>query len=170
MQSNRLYLFRDTRFLPIFIVQCCGCLNDSLLKNALIILITYKLSSQLVESTQLLVLAANTVFVLPFVIFASIAGQVADRYERSTIVKIIKLFELSIVLFATYGFFDNSLVILFLSIFLMGIHSTFFGPIKYSVLPDHLYRNELLGANGFVEAGTFISILVGTIIGGYYTI
>jgi acyl-[acyl-carrier-protein]-phospholipid O-acyltransferase/long-chain-fatty-acid--[acyl-carrier-protein] ligase len=116
------------------------------------------------------VLAANSIFVLPFAIFASIAGQIADRYERSTIVKIIKLFELAIVLFATYGFFHNNLVILFLSIFLMGIHSTFFGPIKYSVLPDHLYRNELLGANGFVEAGTFISILVGTIIGGYYTI
>ncbi|WP_425360088.1 MULTISPECIES: acyl-[ACP]--phospholipid O-acyltransferase [unclassified Candidatus Tisiphia] len=170
MSSNRLYLFRDTRFLPIFIVQFCGCMNDNILKNALIILITYKLSSQLVESAQLLVLAANTIFVLPFVIFASIAGQVADRYERSTLVKIIKLFELIIVLFATYGFFDNSLVILFLSILFMGIHSTFFGPIKYSVLPDHLYRDELLGANGFVEAGTFISILVGTIIGGYYTI
>ncbi len=170
MQSNRLYLFRDTRFLPIFIVQCCGCLNDSVLKNALIMLITYKLSHHLVNSTQLLVLAANTIFVLPFVIFASIAGQVADRYERSTLVKIIKLFELAIVLFAIYGFLHSNLVILFLSVFFMGIHSTFFGPIKYSVLPDHLYRNELLGANGFVEAGTFITISIGTIIGGYYTI
>jgi len=170
MKSNRLYLFKDMRFLPIFIVQFCGCLNDSILKNAIIILITYKLSTQLVDSTQLLVLVANAIFVLPFAIFASIAGQVADKYERSTIVKIIKLFELAIILFAVYGFINNNLVILFLSIFFMGVHSTFFGPIKYSVLPDHLQRNELLGANGFVEAGTFTSILIGTIIGGYYTI
>lgn len=127
MPSNRLYLFRDTRFLPIFIVQYCGCLNNILQKNALIILITYKLSSQLVESTQLLVLAANTVLVLPFVIFASIAGQVADRYERSTLVKIIKLFELAIVLFATYGFFYNGLVILFYLFFLWVYIQHFLG-------------------------------------------
>ena len=93
MKSNRLYLFKDMRFLPIFIVQFCGCLNDSILKNAIIMLITYKLSTQLVDSTQFLVLVANAIFVLPFAIFASIAGQVADKYERTTIVKIIKLFK-----------------------------------------------------------------------------
>lgn len=171
MESNRLYLFRDIRFLPIFIVQFCGCLNDNVLKNALIILITYQLSNQLTTvSAPILILFANTIFVLPFVIFASIAGQVSDKYERSSLVKIIKLFEIIIILFAIYGFIQSSLVILFLSILFMGIHSTFFGPIKYSVLPDHLHKSELLGANGFVEAGTFISILIGTIIGGYYTI
>jgi acyl-[acyl-carrier-protein]-phospholipid O-acyltransferase/long-chain-fatty-acid--[acyl-carrier-protein] ligase len=170
MESNRLYLFKDARFLPIFIVQFCGCLNDNVLKNALIILITYKLSNQLAGSATMLVLAANTIFVLPFVIFASLAGQVADKYERSTLVKIIKILELILVIFATYGFMQNNLIILFLSILFMGVHSTFFGPIKYSVLPDHLHKNELLGANGFIEAGTFISILIGTIIGGYYTI
>lgn len=170
MKSNLLYLFRDMRFMPIFIVQFCGCLNDNIMKNALIMLITYKLSNQLSEWSYLLVLGANTIFVIPFVIFASLAGQIADRYERSTIVKIIKLFELFIVIFAAYGFQGNNLTILFLSIFFMGIHSTFFGPIKYSVLPDHLQKDELLGANGFVEAGTFFSILLGTIIGAYYTI
>lgn len=170
MGSNLLYLLRDVRFLPIFIVQFCGCLNDNVMKNALIMLITYKLSSQLLVSAPLLVLAANTIFVLPFVIFASLSGQIADRYERATLVKVIKLFELFIASLAAYGFKDNNLIILFLSILLMGIHSTFFGPIKYSVLPDHLHKDELLGANGLVEAGTFFSILMGTIIGGYYTI
>ncbi|WP_375326761.1 acyl-[ACP]--phospholipid O-acyltransferase [Candidatus Tisiphia endosymbiont of Nemotelus uliginosus] len=170
MGPNLLYLFRDVRFLPIFVVQFCGCVNDNVMKNALIMLITYQLSSQLVLSASLMVLAANTIFVLPFVLFASLAGQLADRYERSMLVKVIKLLELFIAIFAAYGFRGNNLGILFVSIFLMGIHSTFFGPIKYSVLPDHLHKDELLGANGFVEAGTFFSILVGTIIGGYYTI
>lgn len=169
MDQNQLYLFKDKRFLPIFIVQFCGCLNDSILKNALIILVTYTLSNQLIYSPQILVLIANTLFILPFIVFSSLAGQIADRYERSTIVKIIKFCELAIVAFAIYGFKHNNLIVLFSCITLMGIHSTFFGPIKYSVLPDHLKKNELLGANGFVEAGTFLSILIGTIIGGFYS-
>ena len=167
MYSNQLYLFKDIRFLPLFIVQFCGCLNDSVLKNALIILVTYKLSSELAQP-QLLILLANIIFILPFALFASLAGQIADRYERSFVVKIIKLIEVIIVLLASYGFIHNNLHILFVCIGLMGIHSTFFGPIKYSSLPDHLEKRELLGANGFVEAGTFISILIGTIIGGFY--
>ncbi|MEM6339153.1 MAG: acyl-[ACP]--phospholipid O-acyltransferase, partial [Pseudomonadota bacterium] len=96
------------------------------------------------------------------------AGQVADRYERSTIVKIIKAIEVGIVLLSSYGFYVNNLFILFSCIALMGIHSTFFGPIKYSVLPDKLRKDELLGANGFIEAGTFLSILFGAMIGGVY--
>lgn len=167
MRSNQLYLFKDVRFLPIFIVQFCGCLNDSIIKNALIILVTYKLSTEF-SDFKFLVLLANIVFIVPFVIFASLAGQVADKYERSTVVKIIKLAEIAIILLAAIGFFINNLLILFSCICLMGIHSTFFGPIKYSVLPDLLSKRELLGANGLVEAGTFISILIGTMIGGFY--
>jgi acyl-[acyl-carrier-protein]-phospholipid O-acyltransferase/long-chain-fatty-acid--[acyl-carrier-protein] ligase len=169
MKSNQQYLFKDKRFLPIFIVQFFGCLSDNIIKNALIILITYKLSAELGESQHILVLLANTVFITPFILFGSIAGQVADRYERSTIVKIIKFFEIIIVLIASYGFIINNLFILFMSLALMGIHSSFFGPIKYSVLPDHLTKNELLPANGYIEAGTFISILLGTMIGGFLT-
>jgi len=168
MQPNQLYLFKERRFLPIFIVQFCGCLNDSILKNALIILITYKLSISLGYSAQMLVISANTLFILPFVLFASLSGQIADRYERSHLVKIIKVCEVAIVALATYGFVNNNLVVLFFSILLMGTHSAFFGPIKYSVLPDHLKKEELLSANGLVEAGTFIAILIGTILGGFY--
>ncbi len=170
MDTNKLYLFKDRRFLPNFIVQLCGCLNDNILKNALVILITYGITGSLSKYNNLLVLIANATFVLPFIIFASIAGQIADKYERANLIKIIKICEIGIIAFAIYGFHHNNLLILFCSICLMGIHSTFFGPIKYSVLPDHLTKDELLGANGFVEAGTFIGIFIGTIIGSYYTI
>lgn len=168
MDSNQFYLFKDRRFLPIFLVQFCGCLNDGILKNALIILITFKLAGDVTVAPYILVMLANVIFIAPFIFFASLAGQIADRYERSTIVKIIKAIEIGIVLLSSYGFYINNLYILFTCIALMGIHSTFFGPIKYSVLPDKLKKNELLGANGFVEAGTFLSILFGAMIGGIY--
>ncbi|MBP7189868.1 MAG: acyl-[ACP]--phospholipid O-acyltransferase [Rickettsiaceae bacterium] len=168
MTTNKLYLFKDRRFLPLFIVQFCGCFNDNILKNALIILITYKLSGITEYSTATMLLAANAVLILPFVLFSGVAGQLADKYERSTLVKIIKMCEVFIVLFATYGFSESNILVLYASIALMGTHSTFFGPLKYSILPDHLEKEELLGANGFVEAGTFISILIGTILGGFY--
>jgi acyl-[acyl-carrier-protein]-phospholipid O-acyltransferase / long-chain-fatty-acid--[acyl-carrier-protein] ligase len=168
MDSNQFYLFKDRRFLPIFLVQFFGCLNDGILKNALIILVTFKLASQLTVEPYVLVMLANVIFILPFVLFASLSGQIADRYERSTIVKIIKTIEIGIVLLSSYGFYTTNLYILFTCIALMGIHSTFFGPIKYSVLPDKLKKDELLGANGFIEAGTFLSILFGTMIGGFY--
>lgn len=168
MTTNKLYLFKDKRFLPLFIVQFCGCFNDNILKNALIILITYKLVGLTLYSTATMLLAANAVLILPFIVFSGVAGQLADKYERSTLVKVIKLSEIFIVSFATYGFYESNIAILYASIALMGTHSTFFGPLKYSILPDHLEKEELLGANGFVEAGTFISILIGTILGGFY--
>ncbi len=170
MSSNQLYLLKDRRFLPIFLVQLFGCLNDNILKNALIILLTYELAHQLGQWSQPLVLLTNAIFILPYAIFASLSGQLADKYERSTLVKIIKFAEIFIVLLSCYGFAYHNLTVLFICVALMGIHSTFFGPIKYSVLPDHMHKNELLSANGFVEAGTFISILIGTILGGFYTL
>jgi acyl-[acyl-carrier-protein]-phospholipid O-acyltransferase / long-chain-fatty-acid--[acyl-carrier-protein] ligase len=168
--SSQLYLFKSKRFLPLFIIQFCGCLNDNILKNALIILITYKLAADFLHWSPILVLLANAIFISPFILFASLSGQVADKYERSLIVKIIKFIEIIIVLVSFYGFFNNNLYVIFCCICVLGIHSAFFGPIKYSALPDHLDKTELLSANGFVEAGTFLSILIGTIIGGYYTI
>lgn len=168
MDSNQLYLFKNRRFLPIFIVQFCGCLNDSILKNALIILITFKIAGSLTIAPYMLVMLANVLFIAPFVLFASLAGQIADRYERTIIVQLIKFIEIGIVCLSAYGFYSVNLVILFIALTLMGIHSTFFGPIKYSVLPDQLKKQELLGANGYIEAGTFMSIMLGTIIGGFY--
>lgn len=168
MSANKLYLFKDKRFLPLFIVQFCGCFNDNILKNALIMLIAYKLVGEVAFSPSIMILIANAIFILPFVVFSGIAGQIADKFERSKLVQIIKIVELGIMLLAIYGFANSNLLILYIALFLMGIHSTFFGPLKYSILPDHLNKDELLGANGFVEAGTFISILIGTILGGFY--
>lgn len=169
MDSNQFYLFKDRRFLPIFLVQFCGCLNDGILKNALIILITFKLVGELTVPPYILIMFANILFIAPFILCASIAGQVADRYERSIVVKIIKAIEIVLVLLSSYGFYSGNLYILFVCIFLLGMHSAFFGPIKYSVLPDKLKKEELLSANGFIEAGTFLSILFGAMVGGVYT-
>lgn len=168
MISNQTYLFKDRRFLPIFLVQFLGCLNDSILKNALIILVTYKISHELSYSAYLLVMLANIIFIAPFLIFASLAGQIADKYERANLVKIIKFAELGIISLSIYGFYHTDLFILFSCIGLMGVHSAFFGPIKYSVLPDHMKKDELLSANGLIEAGTFFSILLGTMLGNLY--
>lgn len=168
MTTNQTYLFKDKRFWPLFVVQFCGCFNDNVLKNALIILITYKLSGMTAYSTPIMLLLANAIFISPYIIFSGLAGQLADKYERSTLVQIIKFIELGIIIFASYGFFNTDLVVLYTAIGLMGMHSTFFGPLKYSIMPDHLTKEELLAANGFVEAGTFVSILIGTILGGFY--
>lgn len=116
MDSNKLYLFKDRRFLPNFIVQLCGCLNDNILKNALVILITYGVVGSLSKYNNLLVLVTNAIFVLPFIIFASIAGQIADKYERSTLIKIIKACEIAIIAFAIYGFHHNNIIVLLCSI------------------------------------------------------
>lgn len=168
MSSNQIYLFKDRRFLPIFIVQLFGCLNDSVLKYALIVLITFKLAGQLSMPAHVMVMIANIVFIAPFVLFASLAGQLADKYERAFLTKIIKIFELVIVFVAVYAFKSTNIPLLYVALAMLGTHSAFFGPIKYSVLPDQLDKSELISANGYIEAGTFLGILIGTLIGGFY--
>lgn len=168
MQSNQIYLFRDKRFLPMFLVQGFGCLNDNIIKNSLIMLITFTLANQLDTPAHILVMIANVIFISPFVLFASLAGQIADKYERAIVTRIIKFAELIIVLLTIYAFKQGNISFLYICLGLLGIHSTFFGPLKYSVLPDNLHKEELISANGFVEAGTFFAILVGTMLGGFY--
>jgi acyl-[acyl-carrier-protein]-phospholipid O-acyltransferase/long-chain-fatty-acid--[acyl-carrier-protein] ligase len=168
MGTNQGYLFKDKRFLPLFITQFFGCFNDNILKNALTTIITYE-SVQLFGLTgALLALVAHGLFIIPFVILAGLAGQIADKYERAYLIRIIKAVEIGITALVIYGFYYNNLVILFFCLLLMGIHSTFFGPLKYSVLPDHLNKDELLAANGYIDAGTFLSILIGTLFGTIY--
>ncbi len=161
-------LFRTRNFLPIFIAQFCSCLNDSLIKSALIIYVTYKIDSAFGLSSALLVLLLQAIFISPFVIFASIAGELADKYEKTQIIRLIKVSEIVIVILSAYGFYHKSISLLFLNIFLLGVHSTFFGPIKYSILPEHLPKEALLNANGLIEAATFVGICAGSILGGLY--
>ncbi|KJV56361.1 major Facilitator Superfamily protein [Orientia chuto str. Dubai] len=162
MNDNKLYLFKDRRFMPLFITQFCGCLNDNILKSALVILIVYKLAD------ANLLLIVNAIFILPFIILAGIAGQIADKFEKSCLISIIKISEIAIIVLAIYGFHINNFMILLAAIGLMGVHSVFFGPLKYSMLSDQLCKSELLGANGYVEAGTFFAILLGNILGAIY--
>jgi acyl-[acyl-carrier-protein]-phospholipid O-acyltransferase/long-chain-fatty-acid--[acyl-carrier-protein] ligase len=159
-------LFKTRRFLPLFITQFLGALNDNLLKNAMIMLVTYRIAVTTGENAQILVTVAAGLFILPFFLFSATAGQLADKYDRAALARIIKLAEICIMAVASVGFFAHSTGLLLTALFGMGVHSTFFGPIKYALLPQQLHDDELLAGNGYIEAGTFLAILLGTILGG----
>lgn len=160
-------LLQDRRFLPLFLTQLFGCFSDALLKTAFIMLVTYSSTS---VYSDFLVSLANLVLIFPFIALGSIAGEVADKYEKSKLIKIIKFIEILIVLFAIICFTTKSIALLLFSIALMGVHSTMFGPLKFSILPEHLKKSELVVANAYIEASTFIGILIGTMIGGFYNL
>lgn len=159
-------LITSRRFMPLFVTQFCGALNDNLLKNALVMLVTYRIATEDHAQTQIVVTLAAGLFILPYFLFSALCGQIADKYNRATLTRLIKIAELVIMPFAALGFYLNNIVILLVALFLMGIHSTFFGPIKYALLPQHLHDDELISANAYIEAGTFLAILIGTIAGG----
>lgn len=157
-------LLSQRRFAPFFGVQFLGALNDNLFKNTMVILFAFKASSE-AESGFLTNLAAG-LFILPFFLFSAVAGQLADKYEKSRIMRTIKAAEIGIMAVGAIGFFTGSTLLLFITLFLMGAHSAFFGPVKYSILPQHLKEEELMTGNALVEMGTFLAILIGTIAGG----
>lgn len=163
---TQLSLLKNRRFLPLLLVQFLGAFNDNVFKNALIILITYQLITQSLLLQQLSVTLAAGLFILPFFLFSAFAGQLADKLSRRYLTIIIKGFECFFMLLATLGFYLHSVSLLMLVLFFMGMHSSFFGPIKYAILPDLLGKNELISGNALVEASTFIAILIGTILGG----
>jgi 1-acyl-sn-glycerol-3-phosphate acyltransferase len=156
-------LLTESRFAPYFFTQFLGAFNDNVFKNALVILLTYKIVS---SHSSILVNLAAVVFILPFFLFSPLAGQVADKYEKSGLIRRIKLIEIGIMLLGVAGIYLNSIPWLMGVLFIMGSQSAFFGPIKYSILPQHLSREELMGGNALVEGGTFLAILFGTILGG----
>lgn len=166
MSNKQFYLLANRRFLPLFVTQFLGAFNDNLFKNALVILIAYRLTVDGVFSIAQMVTIAAGLFILPFFLLSAIAGQLAERSEKSALIRKVKLFEILLALFATVGLFSGDVYILLGILFLLGAQSTFFGPLKYSILPDHLREDELIGGNGLISMGTFISILVGTITGG----
>lgn len=153
------------RFLPLFITQFFGAFNDNVLKGAIIILITYSIATISGEKAHTLVTLAAAAFILPFFLFSALAGQLADKFDRAAIARMVKLFEIAIMILAGIGLILQNAWFLIAVLFASGVHSTFFGPIKYALLPQHLYPNELLQGNGYIEAGTFIAILLGTITG-----
>ena len=156
-------LLSQRRFLPYFLTQFLGAFNDNVFKNALVIILTYKIVS---EHSSILVNLAAVIFILPFFLFSPLSGQLADKYEKTLLIRRIKWVEIVIMSLGVIGLWLNSIPALMVVLFLMGSQSAFFGPIKFSILPQHLKRSELMGGNALVEAGTFLAILFGTILGG----
>jgi 1-acyl-sn-glycerol-3-phosphate acyltransferase len=165
-ERSQYALLRARRFGPFFATQFLGALNDNVLKNALVIVLTYQVTAWSTFSSGELANLAQALFILPFFLFSAQAGQLADKFERSRIIRLVKLAEIGIMLVAAAGFMYRSLSILLGALFLMGVHSTVFGPVKYAILPQHLRDDELIGGNALVETGTFLAILLGTILGG----
>lgn len=172
-QHSQFQLLGQRRFAPFFWTQFFGAFNDNVLKNALVILATYQaaryLGSGPLEGMQpgVVVNLAAGLFILPFFLFSATAGQLADRHEKAGLIRLIKLLEVGIMGLAAWGFLSGSLFLLLSALFLMGLHSTLFGPVKYAILPQTLSQSELVGGNALLEAGTFIAVLAGTITGGY---
>ena len=167
MSSGQFGLLRKRRFAPFFGVQFLGALNDNVFKQALVILLTYSTASYTTMSTDILQNLAQALFVLPFFLFSATAGQLADKYEKSRLIGITVAIELVCMALGAAGFFLHSLPLLFAALFLGGIQSALFGPVKYAILPQHLKEAELVGGNGMVEMGTSVAILVGMMLGGW---
>ncbi|MDA8792567.1 MFS transporter [Bacteriovoracaceae bacterium] len=159
-------LIGDKRFWPMFWTQFFGAFNDNVFKNALVILITYKSYQLMGLSPEQMVTLCGGIFILPFFIFSATAGQLCDKYSKSNLIFIVKIFEIVVMILGACGFVFENLPLLLFSLFLMGFQSTLFGPVKYSILPELIEEDELVHGNALVEMGTFLSILLGTIVGG----
>lgn len=159
-------LLASRRFGPMFVCMALGAFNDNFYKNALIILITYLLAGNLHVGAALLINIAAACFILPFFLFSGMAGLIADRYAKHTLVIVYKVTELILCVLAGVALAVQHLPLLLLILFLFGTQSAFFGPVKYAILPELLKRGELLAGNGLIEAGTFLCILIGTLTGG----
>jgi MFS family permease len=165
-QGNQFSLLAQKRFGPYFLTQFLGAFNDNVFKSALLLLIAFQAVDRLVVSSNTLINLSAGLFVLPFFLFSSTAGQLADKFEKSLLVRSIKLMEIFIMMMAAFAFWLDSVIALIALLFMMGVQSSLFGPVKYGILPQILDEDELLGGNGLVETGTFLAILLGTACGG----
>ncbi len=163
---NQFRLLTQRRFLPFFGAQALGAFNDNVYRNVLVILITYHGASVTTLAPEILTNFAGGLFILPFVLFSGIGGQISDRLDKSRVVQTIKAIEILIMILAGVGLATMNLTILFAALFLLGMHSTFFAPAKYGLLPQILHLSELIGGNALLEMGTFLAILLGTLLGG----
>lgn len=165
-ESSQFRLLGQRRFAPFFATQFLGALNDNIFRNGLVILITFQgVLVAGMNHTQLANVAAG-LFILPFFLFSATAGQLADKYEKSMLIRRIKLLEIALMLLAAFALISESYSLILLVLFLMGCQSTMFGPVKYAYLPQQLADSELVGGNALVESGTYIAIILGLIVGG----
>ena len=163
--ANQFALLRQRRFAPFFWTQFSGAANDNLFKFALTVMLTYQLQV-LWLPPALAGLAIGALFILPFLLFSATSGQLADKYDKTLMIRLVKNLELCIMLLAAWGFWRDSVPVLLACTLLMGLHSTLFGPVKFAYLPQVLTERELTGGNGMVEMGTFVAILLGNVAGG----
>ena len=164
-QHSQFALLGQRRFAPFFATQLLGAFNDNVFRNATVVLITSQLGLS-TDQASLYTNLAPALFILPFFLFSALAGQFAEKYEKTRLIRWIKLFEIFAMAIAACGFYAHHASLLLVVLFLMGLHSTMFGPIKYSILPQALHPQELVGGNGLVETGTALAILFGMILGG----
>ena len=172
MAQTQFDLLSSRRFLPLFITQFLGAVNDNLLKTTLVTLATYRAFAD-PNTTKIVVAIATAIFIFPYFPFSATAGQLADKYEKTRLIRLIKLWEVGVMVLATIGFtLDGGTFISFelAVLFFLGVQATFFGPVKYGILPDLLGPEDLMGGNALLEAGTFLAILIGTIAGGLLSV
>lgn len=171
MHHSQFDLLKGKRFLPLFVTQFLGAFHDNLFKNALVVLMLYGASTNaaaMAIDTKVLVTLATGVFILPFILFSALAGQYADKYPKDKVIRVVKLAEIGIAFLGAVSLLSGSLALSFITLFALGAQSAFFGPSKYSILPQHLKEDELIGGNALLGTGTFLAILTGTIIGAAF--
>ena len=167
-EKSQFRLLGTRRFLPFFLTQFLGAFNDNLFRNALLVSVTFGASAA-AHNAGVMANVAQGLFILPFFIFSALAGQLADKYEKSRLIRQTRLAEVFLMLGGAAALYFSHVPTLLFLIFLMGVLATMFGPLKYSLMPQHLRQSELVGGNALVDAGTFVAILIGTIAGGLLT-
>lgn len=164
--GRMLHLLQTRRFAPLFVTQLLGALNDNALKAALVVTLTVDVAVRAPQAVEPLVHLSSGLVILPFFLFSALAGQLADKLEKARLIRLLKGLEVAVAVLAVIGFHTGSLPLLFATLFAMGTQSAFFGPLKYGILPQHLSARELTAGNALTEMGTFVAILVGTLLGG----
>lgn len=164
MLASWSMLLQKRRFLPLFLTQFFGAFNDNAFKLAMLTLMSYQLTNNQSQSEHYQAIA-GALFTLPFFVLSATAGQMADKYDKAKLTRLVKILELCLMILGGFALKNGSIFLMMLTLLGMGVHSTFFGPIKYAILPDHLPLNDLLQATGLIEASTFIAILLGTTLG-----
>ena len=163
---NQFALLKQRRFAPFFWTMFLGAFNDNIYKNALVILVAFQGLHLLGLGSTELVNMAGAIFIAPYILLSATAGQLADKFEKSSLIRRIKLLEIGLMIIGAAGFYFNNVSLLFLMLFGLGCQSALFGPVKYSFMPQHLSDAELTGGNGLVETGMYVAILGGTLLGG----
>lgn len=164
---SQFHLFTQRRFLPFFVTQFLGALNDNIFKNALLVIVVSTAVVGADSSTNFTTNLAAGLFILPYFLFSTTAGLLADKYDKALLIRRIKFAEIIIMLAGCYALWSMNISFMLLVLFFLGVQSSFFGPIKYSIIPQHLSTDELLAGNAQVGMGTFVSILMGTLLGGW---